>query len=108
MVQKTHSSRPGNSVSVFIIVSKQKDASSEKHQAEEKMDRTQLNDDGEGGNGGWAREEENRDDRIRTGDEMRAAQNEGDSGGTADRPRTVKLQSNILTWRDSAFAEAVM
>lgn len=52
MVQKTHSSRPGNSISVFIIVSKQKDASSEKHQAEEKMDRTQLNDDGEGGNGG--------------------------------------------------------
>lgn len=52
MVQKTHSSRPGNSISVFIIASKQKDASSEKHQAEEKMDRTQLNDDGEGGNGG--------------------------------------------------------
>lgn len=51
-MQKTHSSRPGNSISVFIIVANQKDASSEDHQAEEKMERTRLNDDGEGGDAG--------------------------------------------------------
>lgn len=38
MAQKTHSRRPGNSISVFIMVSKQKDASSENRQAAEKMD----------------------------------------------------------------------
>lgn len=53
MVEKTHSSDLGNSISVFITVLNHKDASSKNYQAEEKMDWMVLNDDGEVGNHGW-------------------------------------------------------
>lgn len=53
MVEKSHSSHSGNSISVFITVSNQKDASSKSHQAGKKMDWMQINDDGEGGKQAW-------------------------------------------------------
>lgn len=53
MVEKSCSSHSGNSISVFITVSNQKDASSKSHQPGKKMDQMQINDDREGGNQGW-------------------------------------------------------